>query len=182
MDIAIHVDDFPRDGDRCLDILDMLHDLSPTFKATLFCIPAEMGWVHFDQIHERPWLRAAIHGLEHKKGDCRGCDYGFERIKLMATRLMRFEPMAKPPWHGMSIEYVRACASLGITVVCGSLSDLPTGAIGTGVRVLCVNDHPVYVYHTGNTSSSDIGLRLNRTIKRLATRRCVWGDEWATQV
>ena len=135
-------DDYPRDGERLLALLDGWRVRFPGFRANVFAIPSEMtdnAWASL--LTRRDWLRVYPHGFRHRRGECReagvwrGC---LRELNSIATD-DRWWWVFKAPWYGYSGEFVEELTARGFAVAFKSLAGFPD-VIPSGWRGWCYRD------------------------------------------
>ena len=182
---VFEVDDYPRDGARCIDALDRFRAINPRFVGTVFAIPAAMRPEHWGPlVARREWLRVGMHGFEHIKGEC--C---LQSSVILSARLAyhddpRFSRVFRAPHFGMSPHMVCVLWEAGWVVSIRELADI-TGIpqqlrerwslrVGLNVanagRVVYLQRPGVYANlhrHTGRGNVTDITRRVRMYRQRV---------------
>ena len=113
MNVIFDIDDYPVEKEKFF----------PKLKCTIFAIPELMTEETWKPLLERKeWIKVAIHGFKHNKGECRdlsiSCDeYKNKIMKIIENPIHHWSTkMIKAPFHGYSPSFVEAARQLGLYV------------------------------------------------------------------
>ena len=125
--IICEIDDYPVHRNAILRFIDDMKHINDAFKVTLFAIPELMtppDWAELDR--RSAWVRPAIHGYSHARGELREgpVEYHYGRLRAILED-PRWLPAVKGPHYGVGDNLARACEELGLTVCLRTHDDLP---------------------------------------------------------
>jgi hypothetical protein len=108
--VTVDFDDF-CESDHRLDLLQALRDVNPSFRCTLFAIPALGSDAFWNAVPE--WCELAVHGWEHPHPrEAENWTY-LEAVKVLARKPARFVEGFKAPGWQISDDTYRALMDFG---------------------------------------------------------------------
>lgn len=190
--LTFEYDDFPRDAAHTLAFLDAAKTEFPGFRASLFCIPAEMTAADWKEIDaRREWVEACPHGFLHERGEChsrkwREREHLLNQITNEAGRGM-WAWLFRAPWSSYCRSFIDALAFRGFAVAVESLKGLSSPA-PADVRVWQTADgrwekgfgeNAIALHFLGHPRYDDPVRRVKSrktelSEKRIANLLCYW--------
>jgi hypothetical protein len=125
MPLTLEYDDFPRECDHFLKMVDWLRERHQGFKCTAFAIPAEMKAEHWREVDKRrDYLRVGAHGFKHLHWECtEPSSYEPKLNKLCSDG--RWTPLFKAPWYEYTPEFIQALHNRGWAFALKSMHPIP---------------------------------------------------------